>query len=194
MRLIINLALVALVALLIYALYDSIREPIAFKDVKETREQIVQEKLTKIRVAQEAYRDIMGVFAPTFDSLALVLNTGNFTIINVNGDPDDPNFTGEVTYETILRPAKDSMLNKLGIKNFASLAMVPFGNGAKFDMEAMEIEYQGTKVPVVQVGTPYSSFMGSFGSLKYSKYDQKYDPANPIKFGNLNSPNLAGNW
>ena len=54
MRLIINLALVALVALLIYALYDSIREPIAFKDVKETREQIVQEKLTKIRVAQEA--------------------------------------------------------------------------------------------------------------------------------------------
>jgi len=194
MRLIINLALVALVALLIYALYDSIREPIAFKDVKETREQIVQEKLTKIRVAQEAYRDITGIFAPSFDTLAMVLNTGNFTIINVNGDPDDPNFTGKVTYETILRPAKDSMLNKLGITDFASLALVPFGNGAEFDMEALEIEYQGTKVPVVQVGTPYSSFMGSFGSLKYSKYDQKYDPANPITFGNMNSPNLSGNW
>ena len=68
MRLIINLALVALVAVLIYALYDSIREPIAFKDVKETREQIVQEKLTRIRVAQEAYRDITGVFAPSFDT------------------------------------------------------------------------------------------------------------------------------
>ena len=154
----------------------------------------MQEKLTKIRVAQEAYRDITGVFAPSFDTLAMVLNTGNFTIINVNGDPDDPNFTGEVTYETILRPAKDSMLNKLGITDFASLALVPFGNGAEFDMEALEIEYQGSKVPVVQVGTPYSSFMGSFGSLKYSKYDQKYDPANTIKFGNLNSPNLAGNW
>ena len=37
MRLIINLALVAIVAVLIYALYDSIREPIAFKDVKESR-------------------------------------------------------------------------------------------------------------------------------------------------------------
>ena len=194
MRLIINLALVAIVAFLIYALYDSIREPIAFKDVKETREQIVQEKLTKIRIAQEAYRDITGVFAPSFDTLAMVLNTGNFTIIIVNGDPDDTNFTGEVTYETILRPAKDSMLNKLGITDFASLALVPFGNGAKFEMEALEIEYQGSKVPVVQVGTPYSSFMGSFASLKYSKYDQKYDPANPIKFGNLNSPNLAGNW
>ena len=80
MRLIINLALVALVALLIYALYDSIREPIAFKDVKETREQIVQEKLTRIRVAQEAYRDITGVFAPSFDTLAMVLNTGNFEL------------------------------------------------------------------------------------------------------------------
>ncbi len=194
MRLIINLVLVALVAVLIYSLYDSIREPIAFKDVKETREQIVQEKLTRIRVAQEAYRDITGVFAPSFDTLAMVLNTGNFTIINVNGDPDDPNFTGKVTYETILRPAKDSMLNKLGITDFASLALVPFGNGVQFEMEALEIEYQGTKVPVVQVGTPYSSFMGSFGSLKYAKYDQKYDPGNPIKFGNLNSPNLAGNW
>ena len=115
MRLIINLALVAIVAVLIYALYDSIREPIAFKDVKESREQIVQNKLTKIRIAQEAYRDITGVFAPTFDSLAHVLNTANFTIINVNGDPDDPNFTGEVTYETIYRPAKDSMLAKLGM-------------------------------------------------------------------------------
>lgn len=194
MKLIINLSLVALVAVLIYALYDSIREPIAFKDVKETREQLVQEKLTKIRVAQEAYRDITGVFAPSFDTLAQILNTGNFTIINVNGDPDDPNFTGEVTYETIYRPAKDSMLNKLGIEDFASLSLVPFGKGAEFDMEALEIEYQGTKVPVVQVGTPYASFMGSFGTLKYSKYDQKYDPSKPIKFGNLNSPNLAGNW
>ena len=45
-----------------------------------------------------------------------------------------------------------------------------------------------------KVGTPYATFMGDFASLKYSKYDQKYDPANPIKFGNLNSPNLAGNW
>jgi hypothetical protein len=194
MRLIINLALVAIVAVLVYALYDSIREPIAFKDVKESREQVVQEKLTKIRIAQEAYRDITGVFAPTFDSLALVLNTANFTIINVNGDPDDPNFTGQVTYETIYRPAKDSMLNKLEISSFESLALVPFGDGVKFDMEALEIEYQGTKVPVVQVGTPYASFMGEFASLKYAKYDQKYDPKNPLKFGNLNSPNLAGNW
>jgi len=124
MRLIINLALVAIVAVLVYALYDSIREPIAFKDVKESREQVVQEKLTKIRIAQEAYRDITGVFAPTFDSLALVLNTANFTIINVNGDPDDPNFTGQVTYETIYRPAKDSMLNKLEISSFESLAII----------------------------------------------------------------------
>jgi len=194
MRLIINLALVAIVAVLIYALYDSIREPIAFKNVKETREQLVQDKLTKIRIAQEAFRDITGTFAPSFDTLAQVLNTANFTIINVNGDPDDPNFTGEVTYETIYRPAKDSILNKLGISNFESLALVPFGKGAKFDMEALEIEYQGSKVPVVQVGTPYASFMGEFASLKYSKYDQKYDPQNPVKFGNLNTPNLAGNW
>jgi len=194
MKRLINLVLIALVGVLIYALYDSIREPIAFKNAKESREQVVQEKLTRIRVAQEAFRDITGVFASSFDTLAQVLNTGKFTIINVNGDPDDPNFTGEVTYETILRPAKDSMLNKLGVSDFMSLATVPFGNGTAFEMEALEIEYQGTKVPVVQVSTPYATFMGEFSSRRFTKYDQKYDPSNPLKFGNLNAPSLAGNW
>lgn len=194
MRLIINLILVAIIALLIYALYDSIREPIAFKAQKERRERAVQDKLTKIRTAQEAFRDITGQYAGTFDTLSHVLTNGRFSIIQVFGDPDDPNFTGQITYDTLYRSAKDSMQKVLGVTNFDSLRYVPFGNGATFDVQSDVIEYQGSEVPVIQVGTPYKAFMGAFADKRFARYDQKYDPEAPIKFGNLNSPNLAGNW
>ena len=100
MRLVVNLVLVAIVGFLVYALYSSIREPIAFKTEKERRERQVVDQLMKIRTAQEAFRDITGKFAHSFDTLSEVLETGNFTIIKVIGDPDDPTFTGEITYDT----------------------------------------------------------------------------------------------
>lgn len=192
MRIVINLLLALLIVALGYVLYSSIKEPIEFNNEKERRERRVIDKLTQIRTAQEAYRDIVGVFAPTFDTLRQVLNTGNFTVIGVIGDPDDPNFTGEITYDTTYMPAKDSLLN-MGIL-LDSLEYIPFGNGAKFEVSADTISYQSTKVPVVQVGTQRKIFMGKYGVEKYRKYDAKYDPNSVIKFGDLNKPNLAGNW
>ncbi len=193
MRLVINLVLVLIALFLVYALYESIREPIAFKSETEKRRNAVTTKLMKIRTAQEAYRDITGEFAPNFDTLADVLANGDFRIIKVLGDPDDPNFRGTITYDTTYSPAKDSMRRLLGMNNFDSLRYCPYSN-VSFDIEAKVIEYQKTKVPVVQVGTPWKNFMGKFADPSYKRYDQNYDPEKPIKFGNLYAPNLAGNW
>mgnify|MGYP006285337793 FL=1 len=194
MRLVINLILIAIVAFLVYALYSSIREPIAFKTEKERRERLVVDKLIKIRTAQEAYRDITGEFAPNFDTLAYVLENDSFQIIKVIGDPDDPNFTGEITYDTAYQPAVDSMRSLLGMRSFDSLRYIPFTRGKTFDIAANVIDYQSTEVPVVEVGTPRSTFMGRFGDPRFARYDQGYDPSEPIKFGNLYAPNLSGNW
>ena len=152
MKLVINLILVAIIAFLLYALYNSIKEPIAFKAEKERRERVVVEQLMKIRQAQEAFRDITGVFAPNFDTLSQILNTGQFKVIQVFGDPDDPNFTGEITYDTLLVPAQDSMRRMLAMNNFDSLRYVPFSGGQVFNIAAEVIDYQSTKVPVVEVG------------------------------------------
>ncbi len=192
MRILINLVLAAIVVGLVWVLISSIREPIAFKAEKEKRERAVVNKLMKIRTAQEAFRNIKGGFAPSFDSLSKVLKTDSFSIVSVIGDPDDPDFTGEIIYDTIYMPAIDS-IRSLGI-NLDSLRYVPYGGGSEFEMQADTITYQATNVPVVEVGVRRQVFMGPFKDPRFARYDRGYDPNSVIKFGNMNAPNLSGNW
>ena len=192
MRILINLVLIALVIFLVWFLIGSIREPIAFKSEKEKREQAVIAKLMTIREMQELFRNIKGGFAPDFDSLKKVLTTDSFSIVSVLGDPDDPNFTGEITYDTTLLSANDS-IQALGV-NLDSLPYVPFTSGVTFDIDADTITYQKTNVPVVQVGVIRNKFMGPYANKRFAKYDQGYNPNSIIKFGDMNKPNLSGNW
>lgn len=192
MRILINLVLAAIIIGLIWVLISSIREPIAFKAEKERRERAVIDKLMKIRTTQEAFRNIKGGFANSFDSLSYVLETDSFSIISVIGDPDDPDFTGEIIYDTTYMPAIDS-IKAMGI-NLDSLRFVPFGNGAEFEIQADTITYQSTNVPVVEVGVRRKYFMGPYADPRFARYDNSYDPNSYIKFGNMNAPNLSGNW
>jgi len=190
MRLVINLVLFALIIGLVYVLYSNISEPIAFQAEKDRREQAVIDKLMEIRTAQEAYRGITGQFAPRFDTLKQVLREGKFMIINVEGDPDDPNAT--ITYDTTYVPASDSLAS-LGL-NLDSLQYVPFSDGASFEIKADTITYQQTTVSVTEVGTPISAYMGKYADERFARYDPKYNPRGIRKFGNMNIPNLSGNW
>ncbi|MDX1479359.1 MAG: hypothetical protein R3301_16705 [Saprospiraceae bacterium] len=193
MRIVINLLLFALIIGLGYLMYANIKEPIAFKAEKEKRERAVVDKLKKIRTAQEHYRSITGSFANSFDSLAHVLKTGQFMVINVQGDPDDPNFDPSmITYDTVYFPAFDS-IRSLGI-NVDSLPYVPYGEGATFDIQADTLTYQKTLVNVVEVGVLRKVFMGDYADARFSKYDNGYNPNSRIKFGDMNTPNTAGNW
>ncbi len=193
MRKIFSLLFLVLAFGLGYLLYKSIEEPIAFNKYKTERKEVVVEKLQTIRKVQEMYRDITGQFAPSFDTLEHVLKTQSFALVKVVGDPDDPNFTGTITYDTTFRPAIDS-IQKLNI-DLAALRYVPFtDNKITFDIDADTIPYQSTVVPVVQVGTPWKNFMGAYAEARFSQYDRRYEPAAAIKFGDMSKPNLSGNW
>jgi hypothetical protein len=195
MRLVFNIILLLIAAALAYMLYQSIEEPIAFDNEKERRKDIVVEKLETIRKAQEMYRDITGEFAPNFDTLVDVLTNGRFMRIAVIGDPDDPNFTGEITYDTSYTAAIDSV-RALGM-DLSKLRYVPTFSDTEqtqFMIAADTIEYQSTTVAVVEVGTPWKSFMGEYADARFAKYDQNFSPNKVIKFGDLNKPNLSGNW
>lgn len=192
MKLVINLVLAVVIIGLLYVLIQSIREPISFRAERTRREQAVINKLMEIRKAQEAYRDITGSFAPNFDTLKYVLTNGRFMIIQVFGDPDDPNFTGKIEYDTVYTPAIDSV-RAMGL-DLDSLKYVPFGAGATFDIAADTVTYQSTVVNVVEVGVPRKVFMGKYADPRYARYDRSYDPNSVIKFGNMTAPNLSGNW
>lgn len=192
-RQIFNLFFLVLAFGLAYLLYKSIEEPIAFDKFRDTRETVVETKLETIRKTQEMYRDITGEFAANFDTLNQVLTEESFALIKVVGDPDDPNFTGEITYDTTFLPAIDS-IKALGI-DLDDLRFVPFtDNKVAFDIDAKTVEYQSTTVAVVQVGTKRKNFMGDYADPRFAQYDRKYDPNAVIKFGDLNKPNLGGNW
>lgn len=193
MRIVINLVLAAIVIGLVWVLISSIREPIKFKAEKQKREQAVVDRLMKVRQAQEAFRYMKGGFAPTFDSLSHVLRTDSFAIIKVIGDPDDPNFTGEIIYDTTYVQAYDSIRAELGMP-IDSLAYVPYGGGERFEMQADTITYQSTNVPVVEVGVRRKVFMGPYKDPRFARYDADYNPNSVLKFGNMNAPNLSGNW
>ncbi|MEL6356062.1 MAG: hypothetical protein AAFQ37_03915, partial [Bacteroidota bacterium] len=124
MRILFNVLFLVLALVLGYLLYASIKEPIAFEGFRAERKATLVSKLETIRQTQEMYRDITGEFAADFDTLAEVLTNENFQIVRVIGDPDDPDFTGEITYDTILRPAIDSV-KALNI-DLAALRYVPY--------------------------------------------------------------------
>ncbi len=193
MRLIINLILVAIIAALIYVLVDSIREPIAFKAEKDKREAAVVDRLMNLRRGQELYRTITGgEFASNWNDFKNVLKTGRIPFVKVIGDPDDPNFTGEVTYDTTYSSALDS-ITAMGW-NLDEMVQVPFSNGKTFDVQADTLSYQKTIVNVVEVGTKRSTFMGKYADPSYKRYDARYEPNSIIKFGDMNKPNTSGNW
>lgn len=191
MRLIVNILLFLLVLFLAYMVYGAIKEPIAFEEEKNRREQVVSSKLTEIRTAQEIYRSITGKFANNFDTLTYVLKNDSIPFEVIMGDPDDPTGT-EFLRETTYSSALDSIM-ALGI-NLDSLQFVPYTNGQTFHIEADTMTYQQTLVPIVQVGVKWKKFMGKFADDRYSRYDTNYDPEKMMKFGDMTKPNLSGNW
>ncbi len=198
MRLIINLVLVALVGVLIYILYGSINEPIAFQAEKARREGAVIERLMDIRKAQELYREVHGGYAKDFDGLVNTIQTGEIPVVKVIGDPDDPTNTDAIRYDTTFVPAmtyyNDYQTMMKRTISLDSLRYVPFTKGQQFTVQADTLTYQSTLVNVVEVGTPRTEFMGPYADERFKRYDASYDPNKTIKFGTMDAPNLAGNW
>ncbi|MEK7254235.1 MAG: hypothetical protein AAB316_05785 [Bacteroidota bacterium] len=190
-RVIFNALMFVLIAFLGFVLYKQIQEPIAFQAEKDRREQAIITKLLEIRKAQEAYRGVTGKFASSFEQLRDTLKNGRFRIIQVYGDPDDPN-NRNVTYDTAYVAAADSVA-KMGI-DLDALGQMPFGDGKQFEIYADTVSYQQDVVHVVEVGAAYSDFMGEFASTKFKKYDERYDPKKKIKFGDRAKPILTGSW
>jgi len=191
MKSVISIILLLLSIFLMYLLFLNIQEPIKFQKELETRESAVIDKLENVRKAQEFHKDITGRYAKTFDSLKYVLQTDSFSIIKVEGDPDDA--SGEGFIKTIIKRSAMDSIKAIGL-DITDLAHIPFSDNGKFTIAADTLTYQSTLVNVTEVGTRYKSFMGPFASKKYSKYDHSYNPDKLLKFGDMNTPNLSGNW
>jgi len=191
----INVALILVTLVLVYWLYASIREPIAFHGERDKRKDAVIASLKRIQIAQDIYRMVTGKYASNFDTLASVIANGNIEIAKLEADPTDPTNQDKFIKTISYKAAKDSLYSLLGRPvNLDSLRYIPYGAGKAFDIDADTLTHQNNLVNVVQVGTRFKDFMGEYGSPKYKKYDKFYDPEKMLKFGDMNSPNTNGNW
>ena len=179
MKLILNAIIVLVILGCLYLLYLSIKEPLEFQKERDSRNAAVISRLKTIKDCQEMYRDIYNKYAPTFEELANGLKIGKFRTIKVIGDPDDPDFKGIITYDTIYESAVDSIRN-IGY--------------TKFDMVADTIRQGNIILDVLECGIQRKAFMGKYADISYKKFDNRYDPDSRLKFGDLRSPSLTGNW
>ncbi len=192
MKRIIGLLLILGVIILAMLLINSIKEPIMFNNVKSNREITVIKRLKDVRTAQEIYRDITGQFAPSFDTLETVLKNGRVPVYKAVQDPNNPDDPEAIIYDTSYYRAIDT-IRALGL-NLDSLRLVPYGKGKEFEVFADTIEYQKTKVPVVEVTTYYKVFMGKYADPRFAKTNSSFDPDAPLKFGDRTKPSTSGNW
>ncbi len=146
---IINIVLSIIVVALMYFLYDTINAPIQFNKIREIRYEKISQKLEDIKKAQMAYKEARGVFADDFDKLTNFVKKDTLLVISIIGNPDD-------TTQVIKRDTSyESALESLFSKDYPvdELAMVPYGNGEKFNISAGEISTNNVKVKVFEVST-----------------------------------------
>lgn len=227
MKKVLNLLLVVTIVGLAYICYRSIMGPIEFEEERDFREKAIIARLIDIRTAQVEYRNILKIgYADNLDSLIEFVKTSQMPVILKEGELDDKQLERGLT-ETkamaIINKAKKTNnwkeVEKEGLMNFRrdtswialldtifpkgyqidSLAFVPFGNGARFEVEtSVDTTKAGGPQYLFEARTPYEVYLSGINDqeLKNLISDmKKMDRYCGLKVGDVNMPNNnAGNW
>ena len=227
MKKVLNLLLVVTIVGLAYICYRSIMGPIEFEEERGFREKAIIARLIDIRTAQVEYRNILKIgYADNLDSLIEFVKTSQMPVILKEGELDDKQLERGLTEKKameIINKAKKTNnwkeVEKEGLMNFRrdtswialldtifpkgyqidSLAFVPFGNGARFEVEtSVDTTKAGGPQYLFEARTPYEVYLSGINDqeLKNLISDmKKMDRYCGLKVGDVNMPNNnAGNW
>ncbi|MBQ9310348.1 MAG: hypothetical protein IJ222_05715 [Bacteroidales bacterium] len=182
-KIILEIVLVPVIALLVWAIVQSIMKPVNFNKQKAYRETVAVQRLKDIRTLQVAYKSVNGKFTSTVDSLKDFYNNGKMAIVMQVGSMDDSlamihtekikkasrkKMTGEdflKLYEAGDRNLVFSVETKIPVKdtlflgrtdfNVDSLATIPFSGGEPVQMDAIVKTVSGVQVPLFEAKMPY---------------------------------------
>ena len=190
-----------------YKIYDSINGPLQFNQKKNERYATVIDRLKDIRSAQNAYKDVKGVFSDNFDSLIEFVDKGHFTLI----EKRDSSF---LEYDRIYRidmlrevvvidtlgtvEVKDSLFKNSD--EYKEMAFLPINgvNEQKFEIASKVIDKNGYKVPVFEVKVKKSVILFDQNKdlIKQENETIAVDGVNgpEIVLGSLTTVSTNGNW
>ena len=227
MKKVLNLLLAVTIVGLGYICYRSIMGPIEFEEERDFREKAIIARLIDIRTAQVEYRNILKIgYADNLDTLIEFVKTSQMPVILKEGKLDDKqlergltekkameiinkakktNNWKEVEKEGLMGFRRDTswiaLLDTIFPKGYAidSLAYVPFGNGARFEVEtSVDTTKAGGPQYLFEARTPYEVYLTGVNDqeLKNLIADmKKMDRYCGLKVGDVNMPNNnAGNW
>ncbi len=227
MKTVINLVLAACVVGLVYICYGSIMGPINFKEEKAIREKAIIARLIDIRKAQQEYRSVhQGVYTESFDTLIDFVKTAKLPFIMKVGALTDTQLESGMTEKkamAIIEKAKKTgnykEVEKEGLTNFRrdtmwvavldtifsegfnadSLRYVPFGNGAKFEMQIRKDTMKsGAPLNLFQAQVPYDAYLKGINNQELANLkdiQSKLGKYCGLRVGDIEQPNNnAGNW
>ena len=227
MKKVLNLLLAVTIVGLGYICYRSIMGPIEFEEERDFREKAIIARLIDIRTAQVEYRNILKIgYADNLDTLIEFVKTSQMPVILKEGELDDKqlergltekkameiinkakktNNWKEVEKEGLMGFRRDTswiaLLDTIFPKGYAidSLAYVPFGNGARFEVEtSVDTTKAGGPQYLFEARTPYEVYLTGVNDQELKNLISEMKKMGRycgLKVGDVEMPNNnAGNW
>ncbi len=193
MKTAIHIGLTIAILVLVYFIYETIMEPVHFRQDAREREQKVIERLKDIRQAQIAHRSRYGKFTGDLDSLVNFIRNDSLAIVRAIGTVPDTLTESEAVRKGIVQrdstwiPAIDTLFRNRKYP-LDSLPYVPFSGGKRFTMKSGTIERGLVELPVFMASTEIPHYMRG---LEYKIY---YTRERGLQVGSMIESSLDGNW
>ncbi len=188
-KIIIEIALLALICGLVYVLYSNIMKPVNFNKEKETRQAVAVQRLKDIRTLQVAFKSVTGKFNSSIDSLKQFYEAGQMEIVMQIGSMDDslavmnteaikkankklkPEQLTEklqeayaagqkVVFSTVTKiPVRDTLFNNRPDFCVDSLKYIPFSGKTPIEMESAIKMVSGVPVPLFEARIPWKALL-----------------------------------
>jgi type II secretory pathway pseudopilin PulG len=194
---IIKIALGVVIIVLGYLLYASIMKPVRFQDEVNRRNEQIVNRLKDIRTAQTLYKQFNNAYTSSFDTLIDFLKTGKIPVVKMVPDPNDTTFSRTINDTVGFINITDSLYSKRPNFRVEDLAVIPFSDGRRFEMETGKIDKGGVMVSVIEVVVPYDYYLFDLDRQYVVNLEERQKNINKypgIKMGSLTEASTDGNW
>ena len=195
--LILKVVLGIVVIALGFLLYSSIMKPIRFQEELTKRNSQIANRIKDIRSAQTLYKQFNNAYTSSFDTLFGFLKTGRIPVIRMIADPTDTTFSRSISDTIGFIAIQDSLFSKRPNFNMQDLAIIPFSNGRKFEMNTAKVDKGGVSVPVIEILVPYEYYMSDLPLQDVINLEAAQKTMNKypgIRMGSLIEATTDGNW
>jgi hypothetical protein len=194
MKTVIQIALVIVIVVLGYFIFESIMEPVRFNQEVARREAMIIQRLKDIRTVQLAHRARYQRFLGDLDSLVLFVKNDSLPIIMAIGTVPDSLTEAEavraglVKRDTIWRAAADTLVRNIPY-SLDSMPYVPKSGGKRFTLAAGFIERGLVQLPVFEAFTVPEEYL-----TDVDKWKIYYTRLAGLKVGSMIEASTDGNW